>query len=32
METMGIKPTEYSYNLLTLNFAKKRDIDMVIKL
>ena len=32
METMGIKPSEYSYNILTLNYAKKRDIDMVIKL
>ena len=32
METMGIKPSEHSYNILTLNFAKKRDIDMVMKL
>ena len=32
METMGIRPTEYSYNQLVLNFAKKRDLDMVMKL
>lgn len=32
METMAITPTEYSYNLLVLNFAKKRDLEMVLKL
>jgi len=32
METMGIAPSEKSYNILTLSFAKKRDIEMVMKL
>ena len=29
---MSIKPNEYTYNQLVLNFAKKRDLDMVMKL
>ena len=32
METMGIKPTDHTYNQLMLSFAKNRDIDMVLKL
>jgi hypothetical protein len=32
MEAMGIQPTDYTYNQLMLNFAKKRDLEMVEKL
>ena len=32
MEQMGIEPTDKSYNLLMLNFAKNKDLEMVEKL
>jgi hypothetical protein len=32
METMGIKPNDMTYNYLMLNFAKNKDIEMVLKL
>ena len=32
MESMKIRPTDHTYNQLMLNFAKKRDIEMVEKL
>lgn len=32
MEAMNIRPTEFTYNQLILNFAKNRNLEMVLKL
>ena len=31
MEAMGIRPTDHTYNQLMLNFAKNRNMPMVLK-